>query len=302
MPTAKLTKTVIDSFPYTESGQLLIWDSELRGFGVCIGQRSKTFFVQRDINRRSVRLKIGRYGVYTVDIARKEAQQILYTMEKGIDPVAEKKRAKLKKITLEELLDSFFKARTKLRPHTRKNYQYSLNKYLSDWMKKPVSAITEDMFFTRYFEIGERCGPTAANNVRRILSSVLTFGKAVHKAIPNNPVKIIAESKTAYPTRRRRTYIKPYQLTDFWAATKEEGDTTGDYLRLLLLTGMRRSEGLRLRWRDIDFKDRTLTLPETKNGEPLILPLSNYLQSMLSDRHKVYGHSEWVYVDQWLIF
>ena len=51
-----------------------------------------------------------------------------------------------------------------------------------------------------------------------------------------------------------------------------------DYLRPLILlaieTGMRRSELLALRWRDVDLERRVAFLPLTKNGDARAVPLS----------------------------
>ena len=59
-----------------------------------------------------------------------------------------------------------------------------------------------------------------------------------------------------------------------------------DYLLLVLFTGLRRNEAASLRFDQIDFVDRTLTIPDTKNGEPLTLPLSDYLLTLLERRAK----------------
>ena len=51
--------------------QKLYWDEEMGGFGIVLGKTAKTFIVQKDIRGRSVRVKIGRYPAWTVDLARK---------------------------------------------------------------------------------------------------------------------------------------------------------------------------------------------------------------------------------------
>jgi integrase len=92
---------------------------------------------------------------------------------------------------------------------------------------------------------------------------------------------------------RRRTLIKKSELPAWFGAVEQlrgEGDPTSetiaDYLRVLLLTGLRRSEGMNLQWSDVDFVDRTLTITDTKNREPLILPLSEFLYDLLKRRKK----------------
>ena len=54
-----------------------------------------------------------------------------------------------------------------------------------------------------------------------------------------------------------------------------------DYLQLVLLTGLRRSEVLGLRWEDVDLVGRTLTVKDTKNHRDHPLPLPDYLAGLL---------------------
>ena len=71
-----------------------------------------------------------------------------------------------------------------------------------------------------------------------------------------------------------------------------QNETARDFLRLLLFTGLRRSEAAGLRWEQVDLVGRTLTVPHTKNREPHVLPLSDFLVDMLRDRQK---ESPWVF-------
>ena len=52
---------------------------------------------------------------------------------------------------------------------------------------------------------------------------------------------------------------------------------------------MRREEGLKLEWKNIDFKARTVLVPDTKSGNPLELPMSDYIYDMLTERNKRNG-------------
>jgi len=66
-------------------------------------------------------------------------------------------------------------------------------------------------------------------------------------------------------------------------------------LLIALFTGMRRSEILGLRWENIDLAADTLTVPRTKNGDPLTLPLSTPLRAVLQSRRTVSGESPWLF-------
>ena len=49
------------------------------------------------------------------------------------------------------------------------------------------------------------------------------------------------------------------------------------YILAALQTGARRSELIRLRWADVDFKWRTVTFPNTKNGDRGVVPMTETL-------------------------
>jgi integrase len=84
-------------------------------------------------------------------------------------------------------------------------------------------------------------------------------------------------------------------LPKWWHAVHAEDDYVRDFLLIALFTGMRRSEIARLRWEYIDFDGKTLTVPRTKNGDPLELPLSTFLFELLLTRREVYPDADWVF-------
>ena len=109
-----------------------------------------------------------------------------------------------------------------------------------------------------------------------------------------NPVSRLSHTRAWYPDTRRRTVISPAQLPPWLQAvtalkgdaTDEHATTVADYLLLLLFTGMRRTEGMTLKWDAVDLTESTLLLSETKNKEPLKLPLSDFVYAMLKERQE----------------
>ncbi|ALQ50490.1 tyrosine-type recombinase/integrase [Nitrosomonas ureae] len=67
-----------------------------------------------------------------------------------------------------------------------------------------------------------------------------------------------------------------------------------DYLLFLLFTGLRRQEVAALKWSAIDLNDLSFTLKDTKNREPLTLPLTDFIVQLLESR-KVIKYSEYVF-------
>ena len=62
-----------------------------------------------------------------------------------------------------------------------------------------------------------------------------------------------------------------------------------DALRLGLYTGMRHSEVLELRWDQVDLDAMTLTVEETKSGEPLEIPIVRQVAAILERRRAERG-------------
>ncbi|PTQ86505.1 tyrosine-type recombinase/integrase [Nitrosomonas ureae] len=67
-----------------------------------------------------------------------------------------------------------------------------------------------------------------------------------------------------------------------------------DYLLFLLFTGLRRQEVAALKWSAIDLNDLSFTLKDTKNREPLTLPLTDFIVQLLESR-KVIKYSKYVF-------
>jgi integrase len=89
---AALTKRLVDSAKATDA-DTFVWDDTLPGFGVRVkASGAKSFLIQyRNRNGRSRRLTLGRYGVLTVEEARKEARLALADVARGADPVHSRK-------------------------------------------------------------------------------------------------------------------------------------------------------------------------------------------------------------------
>jgi len=295
MPSLRLTRRTIDEIPFAESGQVFYRDTMLSGFGLRVGTKSKVYFAEGQVNRRTRRVTIGRADVFAPDVARKRALAMLGEMADGHDPNAEKRKEQVERITIEMAFQRFFEARTTLSPHTVNGYQRSERLYLKAWRKKPISDITKQMVLTKHRDIAKAHGETTANNAMRHLRSIYNFIAATQDEFPPNPVQILSQARAWYKERRRQTVVTAMDLPAWWKAVMAEPEYSRDFLLTALFTGMRRGELMKLRWENVDLKARTLHLPSTKNGDPLDLPLSEFLSDLLSERWARSNGSPWVF-------
>lgn len=107
----KLTKTLVDSIPYPEKGQAFYRDSEIKGSGLRAGATSKVYIAENKINGKSVRVTIGKHGIYTAEQARSQAREILLKIAKGVNPNNEAKEQKARSMTLQNVFQDFLEAR-----------------------------------------------------------------------------------------------------------------------------------------------------------------------------------------------
>lgn len=78
-----------------------------------------------------------------------------------------------------------------------------------------------------------------------------------------------------FPTRKRRCFITTVEMPRFIEALEQEGSEYGRHgIWLLLFTGLRMRELVSAKWADIDRDMGTLFIGLTKNGDPLLAPLS----------------------------
>jgi integrase len=125
----------------------------------------------------------------------------------------------------------------------------------------------------------------------RFLRSLMNFASGQYEdrngqpLVKDNPVTVLTKTKSWYRVERRQTIIKPHDLSAWFSAVNNlNGSQVMDYLTLLLFTGLRRQEAMKLQWNQVDLKAKTLTIIDTKNRNPLTLPLGPFILKLLKAR------------------
>jgi integrase len=191
----------------------------------------------------------------------------------GLDPQAPKDTLKAAG-TVKSLADAYIGRHAKLKKSTwADDESYLARHLLPRFGTRLALAITTDDMATLHAEIGTK-HPYAANRLLEIVRKMYNLGRKwglvpIDKASPASGVE-------RFPETKRRRFVTPDELPHLSKAIDQEAD---EYVRhavwLLLLTGLRRGELLKAKWSDIDWKQRTLLIPKTKNGEALLAPLSH---------------------------
>lgn len=293
------TRNRVRNLSLPNSGRVTYKDQNTKGLELRVSYTgSKTFFYLGMLNEKSKRIKIGSFidGV-TVKHAQNEAGRLKALLKQGIDPNKSQKAAKCAEVTLRQCLEDYLRVHSKLSVNTKKQYQAEMNRHLGKWLDKPLRNIGRTDVAAKHRELTKK-SPSVANRSMRVLRALFNFAHQEYEdekgkgLFPDNPVSRLSHQRLWNKIERRTGVIKPHQLKAWLDSTErlpeftKFGEIQRDYLQLVLFTGLRRTEALTLKWKNIDFKGRTLLVEKTKNGKPHMLPLSDYVYKILAKRYK----------------
>ncbi len=287
----KLTKKLVQEFPLATHKQSIIWDTEFKGFGVLINHSTKTYIVQKKFKGRAIRTTIGRTDILATDIARHKARKIALEISEGINS----NRA-TPKLTLANVHQQYIKQKSHLlKERTIANYIDHIENHYADWQNRLLTDIDAYLVIDRFQKLTKENGTYAANNSMRYLSALFNYIGADDISLAN-PVEILRKKRLWNKKTRRATLLKDADMP-YWyqAVMSADNDSFRDAILLLLFTGMRKMEAFTLRWSDIDFGERTLTIADTKNGKPLTVPMTDFTYDLLQMRKYHARDAIWVF-------
>ncbi len=165
-----------------------------------------------------------------------------------------------------------------------------MNKFLSHWFRRKISSITTQEVQRLHERICEENGLYQANRLLERIRAI--YNKAIEWGWQGqNPAAGIRKFKE----KVRDRFLQPHELPYFFAALEAEGNgALKDYILLSLLTGARKANMLAMRWDEISMEQRQWRIPETKNGEPVLVPLSPQAMEILEARKKA-APGAWVF-------
>lgn len=269
----KLTKRMIEELE-TRKSDYFIWDNDLPGFGVrALPSGRRKFVLQYRHGRVSRRMSLGQFGAITVEQARGLALQALAKLRQDVDPLAEI-REKRTAVMVKELAERFDEEHISvhIKASTAREYRRNLrlfilpaignmricnvtradiSKFHHDWRHKPYQANRNIEIISKMFNLAELWGlrPDGTNPRRHIKK---------------------------YPERKRERYYSSSELQSIgrtlveMEAERIELPTAIAAVRLLLFTGCRLNEIMKLKWEYVDIPYSALRLPDSKTGAKIV--------------------------------
>ena len=296
---AKLTRTRISRRTVNNLSvekDTVFWDTELPGFGVrAYASGAKVYVVQTRTGGRSKRLTLGRHGVLTPEEARRRAALAISRIKSG--QAASVSAVEANGPTVAELAERYLAehVEVRLKPSTVKMIRMDLDRnILPAFGSLPIAAVDGERIAAVHSKLYRV--PTMANRMVDTLSAMFSMAETWGLRPPGtNPCPGVVKYKRK-PRERFLTEREFERLGQAIGELESKGrilPRAADALRLLMLTGCRCNEILRLRWDEVDLERNELRLTDSKTGRRTV-PLSPAATRVLAARPRVDG-------DPWVI-
>jgi integrase len=288
----KFTEQRIAGLIPPASGVAYVYDTVTPSLAVRVtAAGARSFVVVKKINGRAQRFTLGRIPGLRLDGARQAAQSIAGELARGDDPVALRKAARARKMTLADLWPLYLahlKQRNRTWARDAQRWEAEVapalgRKALLELSRGDCQALVDRIGATR---------PIAANRVASFLSAFLNFAVRSDR-LPINPARGLLRFQEA----SRARVVKTGELGDLLAGIEAEGEPWASVFMMLLFTGARRGAVLSMRWEDLDLERAIWTIPGqvAKNKTPTPLPLTEPAVALLQERISRSAGERWVF-------
>lgn len=271
---------------YTAEGnrRQVIWDTELHGLGLRIFPSGAKAFIlsYRNPETRKARLyTLGAYGVLSVTKARKAAQKELVRIAEGHDPLDAKAEAMVPVMTFKELAEKWLTDYAEPHRKSVKEDRRRAEKHLIPALGAlAVTKVTRAQVRRIHAAIG-KSSPVEANRVANLIRAMYAKGQTWGIVPDSHPNP--GRGLDRFREHSRTRWLTEREMQRLLRAVDREEPEIKAIVRLLLLTGMRKSEVLSLRWDALDLDAGKVRLRKTKTGVERVVPLSPAAVAVIRD-------------------
>lgn len=320
MAKVNFTASRVESFkPEAGKAQSFLWDAKSQGLGLRVTRAgARSYIFQAKLHGATLRVTIGDPRSWSIDQAQEEARRLQRMIDEGIDPreLKTQKEAAIKAeqverqradVTFGEAWDSYVEER---KAHWGGRHYLDHIRHAAVGMiphKKGKALIKPGPLSilrpVKLVDINADCiahwlgkqneeRPTMAALSYRLLRAFIRWAhetEAYQGLISENAhsARRVKENVARVKTKAGDCLQREQLQAWFSAVIALDSPVISAYLQGLVLTGARREELAVLRWEDVDFKWRSISLKDkvdTDTGR--VIPLTPYFASVLLDLKK----------------
>ena len=276
---------------------------------------AKSFVYEAKLNRQTIRRTIGDVKLWSIEQARTEARRIAVVLDGGHDPREIERQQQADKavavaaataqaMTVGDAWPLYLaQGKPKRRDAWKPGYRADLEAMaapggvekkrgkgltrpgpLFPLLALPLASVNEDSlksWFDREAQVSKHQAARALMMFRGFLR--WCSARPEYRKLTDRDAGRAAAILENLPSNTRRTdALEAAQVPGWWAGVEQLNNRTASvYLRALLLTGARREELAAMKWADVDFQWRKLTIAD-KVEDTRTIPLTPYLAQLLA--------------------
>jgi integrase len=253
---------------------------------------AKSWAIRYRHNGTSRKLTLGPYPRLGLADARKLAKEAHGEIARGRDPAGEKKVVSSGKPppdenTVAHVVELFTKSHLpQKRLATQKQFSGLLAREILPRLgAKRFDEVTKRDVIDILDELADK--PVTANRVLSVTKRL--FSWAIERDIIS--ASPLLGLKQFYAETARDRVLDDVELASIWKAALRLGFPHGDFMRVLILTGQRRSEVAGMTWDELDLANGSWTIPpaRAKNGRANTVPLCPEAVTILKSVPRIYG-------------
>ena len=309
MTKLNLTSAAVERIKPPETGQVDYFDTSFPGFGFRVGRSGKKiYFLMTRVHGKQVRISLGQAKVgdgpgLTLAQARARAGAANDEAALGINPRqrrASEKAANRRRSenTFGAIADLYIAKYAKPRKRTWREDQRILDSYVKPvWGEIPITEITRaDVagLMDAVEDVAKKKTGKGFYMANRVLSCVRKlFNWAIDERalLENNPVG--RKMARGVEGSRKRAFTDG-EIKAIWNAAEAVGGFKGPMLKMLALTGQRRSVVSGMKHSEIDIEGKLWTVlgdetDRSKNKLDHIVPLSNQALAVYQSMPRILG-------------
>ena len=278
-----LTTKSLDAMKPAAVKRYEVQDAKSPGLHVRVSTTgARMFYTMSRTNGKRRRIKIGPYPVLSLADARRRAMEIARSIELGEYDVAPEVPDETAP-TLGQVIPQFIELHAKPNTKDWKRTQSVLRKF--DCLKdRPLDQIKRQDVTKVLDGIIANGTPTRANRALSAIKKLMNWC-VMRGTIETSPVALLRP-----PTRevQRDRVLIDGEIRAIWRHSDAEDYPFGPFLKLLMITGQRRSEVSGMRWSELNLDEAIWELPASrvKNARLHIVPLPAQAVAILRSLHK----------------
>ncbi|WP_412508313.1 tyrosine-type recombinase/integrase [Roseovarius sp. SYSU LYC5161] len=312
----KLTEAVLRNAVPTEGRDYQIFDTELRGFAVCIYRGGgRAFTLDYRYAGRQRRMTFGRWPDWSVSAARTRAKELRREIDAGGDPMANRDAVR-EAPRVADLIARYVEVHlTHLAARNATDQRAMMNKFIAPaWGRMLVTEVSSydvELLLTKVAEGRARPAKAKPNNRARKLQGAKPtpvranrVGEVVRKMFAYAVKWGWREDNPAMGFRRRmetprERYLSQDEIARLAAALDAAEDKrASDIIRLCMLTGARVGEVRQARFEDFNIEQLSWTKPATTTKQRRVhrVPISDETAAIVRQRRlAVVSGSPWLF-------